>query len=53
MKSSKTNKATELRKLAEEKLENQQTSHQDFSAEEGAKLIHELQVHQIELEHSG
>jgi two-component system, sensor histidine kinase PdtaS len=43
-------KTKELRKLAEDVLKNQPLSSKDLSHKETDKLIHELQVHQIELE---
>jgi PAS domain S-box-containing protein len=40
----------DLRRRAEEILETEAVSPEDFSPAEAARLIHELQVHQIELE---
>jgi PAS domain S-box-containing protein len=40
----------DLRRRAEERLEAQPLPPEDLSPEEAARLIHELQVHQIELE---
>ena len=44
------NEATLLRLIAEEELKNDQPSLADISELDNRKLIHELQVHQIELE---
>ena len=41
---------SEIRKLAEEKLGKQPTQLKKLTAQDAEKLIHELQVHQIELE---
>jgi PAS domain S-box-containing protein len=41
---------TDLRRLAEERLEREAGLPEDLSPDQAARLIHELQVHQIELE---
>lgn len=46
----KIKRASELRKRAEEKLKTELTSLEKISREDIHKLVHELQVHQIELE---
>jgi diguanylate cyclase (GGDEF)-like protein/PAS domain S-box-containing protein len=45
-----TKKPAEFRKRAEEKLKSKMTTHKVMSDKEKRQLIHELQVHQIELE---
>jgi PAS domain-containing protein len=44
------NEATLLRLIAEEELKNAKTDHFDLAELDNRKLIHELQVHQIEME---
>ena len=45
-----TKKSAELRKRAEEKLKSNITTPKGVSYKEKQQLLHELQVHQIELE---
>jgi HPt (histidine-containing phosphotransfer) domain-containing protein len=45
-----TNSPAELRRLAEEKVASQQASAASFQETDTRRLLHELQVHQVELE---
>ena len=45
-----TNRSAELRKLAEEKVATQQASAASLQETDTRRLLHELQVHQVELE---
>ncbi len=44
------NKPSQLRKTAEQIVKNKKSKPHDLSSEDTAKLIHELEVHQVELE---
>lgn len=46
----KTGKSTDLRKRAEERLKLESAESSELSAEDAGEIIHELRVHQVELE---